>query len=65
MFGLSPVYSALWLPSQNAPFFECLQPHRNTALASSAVTLTGTKDVPLWLPSQNGCFFDSPQAHQK
>src|SRR5271167_1640643 len=54
----------LWLPSQNAPFLECLQPHHATALASTMSTFNGVKLEPLCEPSQNGCALDWPQVHQ-
>ena len=52
-----------WLPSQNALFFECLQPHQATILGSVKSTRTGDKPVPRCEPSQNGCWLDLPQAH--
>ena len=41
-------------PSQNAPFFECLQPHQATVFASVNSTFCGAKLVPVCAPSQNG-----------
>jgi hypothetical protein len=56
--------SFAWLPSQNAPLRESLQPHHATVLASVISTFFGVKAEPLCEPSQNGCDFDWPQAHQ-
>jgi hypothetical protein len=52
-------------PSQNAPFFECLQPHQATFFGAARSTLIGENAVPWWEPSQNGWFLELPQAHQK
>jgi len=55
----------LWLPSQNAPFFECLQPHHAIFPAAATSIFSGVKDVVLWDPSQKGCFFDWPHVHHQ
>ena len=54
-FSTNSIYGIFaWLPSQNAPFLECLQPHHATVLASARSTFFGAKPEPLWEPSQNG-----------
>lgn len=53
-----------WLPSQNGPFLECLQPHHATVLASVISVFTGVNGVPLCEPSQKGWLLDWPQLHQ-
>ena len=54
----------LWLPSQKAPFLECLQPHHATVFSSVMSTFIGAKLEPLCEPSQNGWPWDLPQVHQ-
>ena len=56
--------SLLWLPSQNAPVLECLQPHHATFLAAARSTFSGAKPEPLCAPSQNGWFLDLPQVQK-
>jgi hypothetical protein len=53
------------VPSQNGAFFECLQAHQATFLASLNWTGLGVNPVPLCEPSQNGWFLEFPQEHQE
>lgn len=58
-------HSRLWLPSQNAPFFVCLQPHHAIFPSAATSVFNGVKDVVLWDPSQKGWLFDWPQVHHQ
>jgi hypothetical protein len=63
--GSAEPASRLWVPSQNAPVPECLQPHQATVLASVNSVFNGDKPVPLCEPSQKGCCADRPHLHHQ